>query len=306
MDSRSEMREFLVSRRARLTPEEVGLPDFGGRRRVPGLRREEVALVAGISVEYYTRLERGSSTGMSESVIDAVSRALQLDEAEHTHLWNLARASCTASKQRTSSRTQPVTAGLQQLLDAMQDVPAIVQNGRLDVIASNRLGAAFYSELYASGDRPPNFGRFVFLEPRAQVFYRDWQDAAVQTVAILRGAAGRTPHDRSLSNLVGELATRSDTFRTLWASQVVREHRSGDKRVHHPVVGDLDLTFEGMEPATGKGLLLTAYSAKPGTPSHDGLRLLANWAATNDAAAKDAAAVKDAAASSSLDQPTSG
>jgi transcriptional regulator with XRE-family HTH domain len=282
MDSSNEMREFLVSRRARLTPEQAGLPNFGGRRRVAGLRREEVALIAGISVEYYTRLERGNATGMSDSVLEGVSRALQLDEAEHAHLHNLARAAGTTSKPAAPGRAHAVTPGLQQFLDAMKDVPAIIQNGRLDVVATNRLGAALYSELYIDPHRPVNFGRFVFLDPRAHTFYRDWDDAAVQTVAILRGAAGRTPHDRQLSNLVGELATRSDAFRTLWASHVVREHRTGDKKIHHPIVGDLDLTFEGLEPATGKGLLLTAYTAKPGTPTHDSLQMLATWAATND------------------------
>jgi transcriptional regulator with XRE-family HTH domain len=290
MDSPNEIREFLVSRRARLTPEQAGLPNFGGRRRVAGLRREEVALIAGISVEYYTRLERGNAAGMSESVLEGVSRALQLDEAEHAHLYNLARASSTQSKRPASGRTQQVTPALQQTLDAMKDVPVIVQNGRLDIVAMNRLGAALYSELYVQPQRPVNFGRFVFLDPRAHIFYRDWDGAAVQTVAILRGAAGRTPHDRTLSNLVGELATRSDTFRTLWASQVVREHRAGDKRIHHPIVGDLDLTFEGMEPASGKGLLLTAYTAKPGTPSHDSLQMLAAWSATNDQATTERAA----------------
>jgi transcriptional regulator with XRE-family HTH domain len=287
MDSSNEIREFLVSRRARLTPEQAGLPTFGGRRRVAGLRREEVALVAGISVEYYTRLERGNATGMSESVLEGVSRALQLDEVEQAHLHNLVRASATTPKRPAPGRARPVTPGLQQFLDAMKDVPAIIQNGRLDIVATNRLGAALYSELYSDPQRPVNFGRFVFLDPRAQTFYRDWDGAAVQTVAILRSAAGRTPHDRQLSNLVGELATRSNTFRTLWGSQVVREHRTGDKLIHHPIVGDLDLTFEGMEPATGKGLLLTAYTAKPGTPTQDSLQMLATWAATNDQAATE-------------------
>jgi transcriptional regulator with XRE-family HTH domain len=296
MDSPNAMREFLVSRRARLTPEQAGLPDFGGRRRVAGLRREEVALIAGISVEYYTRLERGNATGMSESVLDGVSRALQLDEAEHAHLHNLARVPGTSSKRPAQSRARAVTPGLQQFLDAMTDVPAIIQNGRLDIVATNRLGAALYSELYLDPQRPVNFGRFVFLDPRAQAFYREWDDAAVQTVAILRAAAGRTPHDRQLSNLVGELATRSDTFRTLWASQVVREHRTGDKLLHHPIVGDLDLAFEGMEPATGKGLLLTAYTAKPGTASHDGLQMLATWAATHDEAIAEHTAAGSAGA----------
>ena len=192
MDSRSDLREFLMTRRARLTPEQAGLPDFGGRRRVDGLRREEVALIAGISVEYYTRLERGNATGMSESVLDGVSRALQLDEAEHAHLHNLARASSTASKP-VSGRARAVTPGLQQFLDAMTDVPAIVQNGRLDVVATNRLGAALYSELYLDPQRPVNFAIFVFLDARAHIFYPEWDDDAVQTLAILRSAAGSTP-----------------------------------------------------------------------------------------------------------------
>jgi hypothetical protein len=221
---------------------------------------------------------------MSESVLEGVSRALQLDEAEHAHLYNRPARQPPRRSGLPPGHAHLVTPGLQQFLDAMTDVPAIIQNGRLDIVATNRLGAAHYSELFLDPQRPVNFGRFVFLDPRAQAFYRDWDDAAVQTVATLSAAAGRAPHHRQLSNLVGELATRSDTFRTLWASQVVREHRTRDKKIHHPIVGDLDLNFEGMEPATGKGLLLTAYTAKPGTPSHDSLRMLATWAATNDQA----------------------
>ena len=285
MDSRSDIREFLTTRRARLTPEQAGLPNFGGRRRVPGLRREEVALLAGMSVEYYVRLERGNASGVSESVLEGISRALQLDEAERTHLYDLVRtanAGIRPQRRRGSHPKQQVHAGVQQLLEAMTSVPAVVQNGRLDIIASNRMGLALFSEMYVQPQRPANFARFVFLDPRAQAFYVDWEDAAQQTVALLRAEAGRTPYDRVLSDLVGELSTRSDRFRTLWASHDVREHRTGVKRIHHPVVGDLQLSFEGMNLSSDRGLLFLAYTAEPGSSSNDGLRLLASWAATSD------------------------
>ncbi len=291
MDIRNDIREFLTTRRARLTPDQVGLPDFGGRRRVPGLRREEVALVAGMSVEYYVRLERGNATGVSEAVLEGIGRALQLDDAERAHLYDLVRtANQGARPQRRRTRPKPlqVRPGVQQLIDAMDNVPAFVQNGRLDILATNRLGRAVFSEMYEQPLRPANFGRFVFLDPRAPAFYRNWDDAAHQTVALLRAEAGRAPYDRALSDLVGELSTRSDVFRTLWASHDVREHRTGVKRVHHPVVGDLDLNYEGMALTSEPGLLLLAYSAAPGSASSDALRVLASWAATDQEAGESA------------------
>jgi len=286
MDTPNDIREFLTTRRARLTPDQVGIPDFGGRRRVPGLRREEVALVAGVSVEYYTRLERGNARGVSEAVLEGVSRALRLDAAEHAHLYDLARAANEGNhpqRRRGAAKPQKVRPGVQQLLDAMHDVPAFVQNGRLDILATNRLGHAVFSEMYVQPQRPANFGRFVFLDERAHAFYRDWDDAAQQTVALLRSEAGRAPHDRALSYLVGELSTRSDAFRTLWASHDVREHRTGIKRITHPTVGDLDLDYEAMELSSTRELLLVAYTAEPGTASHDALRLLASWTAEDSA-----------------------
>ena len=285
MDTRNDLREFLTTRRARLTPGQVGLPDFGGRRRVPGLRREEVALVAGMSVEYYIRLERGNATGVSEAVLEGISRALQLDDAERSHLYDLARAASRGARpqlRRRRARAQQVRPGVQQLLDAMDNVPAFLQNGRLDIIAINRLGQAVFSEMYVQPRRPANFGRFVFLDPRARGFYRDWDDAAQQTVALLRTEAGRAPHDRALSDLVGELSTRSDAFRALWASHDVREHRTGIKIIHHPFVGDLDLNYEAMDLTSDRGLLFIAYTAQAGPPSHDALTVLSSWAATND------------------------
>ena len=281
MHSHSDLREFLMTRRARLTPAQAGLPDFGGRRRVDGLRREEVALIAGISVEYYTRLERGNAAGVSESVLDGISRALQLDDAEHAHLFDLVRAATPgpAVARRSPTRVRQIPPSVRQMIDAMKDVAVLVQNGRGDVAAANSLGQALYSEMYVQPQRPPNFGRFVFLDPRSRDFYLDWEDAARQTVALLRSEAGRSPHDRALSNLVGELSTRSDTFRALWAAHNVREHRTGVKKLHHPIVGDMTLSYEGLQITSAPGLLMLPYTAEPGSPSHDKLQLLATWAA---------------------------
>lgn len=285
MDTPTDIREFLTSRRARRTPAEAGLPDFGGRRRVPGLRREEVALLAGMSVEYYVRLERGNARGVSESVLDGISRALGLDDAERSHLYDLVRAANDGphpSRRRSPSRQEKVPDSVRQLLDAMRDVPAFVQNGRLDILAINALGRAVFSEMYVQPQRPANFARFVFLDARALDLYRDWDDAAAQTVALLRTEAGRSPHDRALSDLVGELSVTSETFRTLWASHDVRQHSTGIKSVTHPVVGDLDLSYEAMTLTSGPGLQLVAYSAAPASTTADALTLLASWAATRD------------------------
>ncbi|WP_241032613.1 helix-turn-helix transcriptional regulator [Rhodococcus pseudokoreensis] len=289
MDIRSDLREFLTTRRARLTPGDVGLPDFGGRRRVPGLRREEVALVAGMSVEYYTRLERGQAAGVSESVLEGVSRALKLNDAERAHLYDLVRAAndgTNPKRRKLRPQNRQVRASVQQLLDAMATVPAFVQNGRLDLVAINRLGRAVYSELYADPRRPANFARFAFLDPRAASFYQDWHEAAQQIVAILRAEAGRNPHDRELSDLVGELATRSDPFRALWASHDVRDHRSGVKAINHPIVGPLELKYEAMDLSLERGLQLIAYFALPDTPAHDALALLESWVGAGDPTAE--------------------
>ena len=283
MDSRDDLREFLTSRRARLTPAQAGLPDFGGRRRVAGLRREEVALLAGMSTEYYVRLERGHGAGVSDAVLDGISRALQLDEAEHAHLHHLVRATDRGrepARRRGPARRDQVGPHVLQLVEAMRDVPVLIQNGRLDAVVTNRLGAALYSEMFVLPARPVNAARFTFLDPRARAFYRDWEGTARQVVALLRAEAGRAPHDRVLTDLVGELVTRSELFRTLWAAHDVRVHRTGTKQVHHPVVGDLDLTFEALDLTSAPGLQLLAFSAPPGSASDDGLRLLATWAAT--------------------------
>jgi transcriptional regulator with XRE-family HTH domain len=284
VDTKSEIREFLTSRRARITPDQVGLATYGPRR-VPGLRREEVAVLAGVSVPYYTRLERGNMNGVSESVVGALAGALQLDDAERAHLFDLARAAHpTPSRPPRRQAKQRVRPEVQWTLDAITGAAAYVGNNHLDLLAANELGRALFSELYAAPTRPVNNARFVFLDPRAEAFYRDWDRAAGETVAILRWAAGHDPHDRDLSDLVGELATQSEAFRTRWAQHNVRFHDSGVKQLHHPVVGDLDLSFNRLELPADHGLTIFTYAAEPGSRSEEALQLLGSWAATVDPA----------------------
>ncbi|MFK4762092.1 helix-turn-helix domain-containing protein [Microbacterium sp. ZW T5_45] len=279
MDHRSEVREFLTSRRDRITPDRAGLPAYGGNRRVPGLRREEVALLAGVSVDYYTRLERGDLTGASHSVLDGLARALQLDEAEAAHLFDLAHTANTSpTARRPRRRADAVRPSVQRLLDAMTEAPAILRNNYFDYVAANRLARALYSPVFT--DPAPNSARFAFLNPAAQDFYLDWDTSTRELVATMRGEAGRNPFDRRLTDLVGELSTRSERFRTLWAAHDVRHHRTGVKRLHHPVVGDLELTYEAFELPADPGMTLSTYTAEPGSASADGLRVLASWAAT--------------------------
>jgi transcriptional regulator with XRE-family HTH domain len=283
MADRNEIREFLTTRRARITPEQAGLPVYGGSRRVAGLRREEVALLAGVSVDYYNKLERGNLVGASESVLNALARALQLTEAERDHLYDLARSASSrggAASRRHRPSARRVRPGLQLVLDAITEAPADLRNGRRDVLASNRLGRALYSEMYADPPRPVNVARFTFLSPRARDFFRDWDLAASDIVASLRIEVGRNPYDKGLSDLVGELSTRSEEFRTRWAAHNVRLHTSGTKRLHHPVAGDLDLGFEAMQLPVDAGLTLVIYTAQPGTPTATALQFLASWAGT--------------------------
>jgi transcriptional regulator with XRE-family HTH domain len=280
MDHAEDIREFLGTRRARITPQQVGLPVYG-RRRVPGLRREEVATLAGVSVDYYNRLERGNLTGVSDSVLEAVADALQLDDAEHAYLYDLARAANSRPRARRTARGTQISPSVARVLAGMTEVPAIVRNRHLDILAANRLGRALYSPLYDDTTRVPNFARFTFLDPRAHDFFLDWDDTANVLVALLRVEAGRDPRDRALSGLVGELSTRSDDFRRRWAAHNVRTHK-GTKRFHHPVVGEFTLTYDDLYLSIENGLTMSAYTAEPGTASEDALKLLASWAATLD------------------------
>jgi transcriptional regulator with XRE-family HTH domain len=289
MDNRAEARDFLASRRARLRPERAGLISLGARR-VPGLRRAEVAQLAGISVEYYTRLERGNLSGASDAVLNALAGALQLDESERSHLYDLTKAASAPDTPRRARRTaaQEVRPSIQRLLDAMVGTPAFVRNGRLDILAINAMGRALYYQAFDTPLRPVNLARFVFLEPRAHLLHPNWSDSANTSVDILRTEAGRNPYDKGLTDLVGELCTRSEEFRSLWAAHNVRLHWFGTKHFHHSVVGDLGLTFDALELPGEPGLTLTAYSAEPGTADADGLALLASWAASQTSADRTA------------------
>ncbi|GAA4555674.1 helix-turn-helix transcriptional regulator [Planotetraspora kaengkrachanensis] len=281
MDRRQEISQFLRTRRAKVSPEQAGFSRVGNRR-VSGLRREEVAVIAGVSVEYYRRIERGAIAGVSADVLGAIAEALQLDEAEAAHLFNLARAARGARKASPRDTVQRVRPGIQRILEAFVGSPASVHNERTDLLATNRLGRAFYSELLAGDIARGNNARFVFLDPRSRDFYSDWGTSADQLIAIMRGHLGRNPGDRGLSNLIGELSAQSREFSTRWASYNVESHRTGRKHVNHPTVGALELDYETIELSSDPGLTLLTYFAEPGSPSAERLALLASWAATSD------------------------
>lgn len=237
-------------------------------------------MLAGISVEYYTRLERGNANGASEDVLEGISRALQLDEAERAHLFDLVRTANTTRPARRRPTQERVRPSVQRILDSMTATPAYVRNGRLDILSANRLGYALYSEVFSYPVRPANTARFLFLNPRAPEFFVDWESIAHDAVAILRAEAGRDPYDRRLSDLIGELSTRSEEFRVRWAAHNVKFHRTGVKRFHHPLVGELTLTYEALELSADTGQKMLVYTAEPGSPSHDALNLLASWSST--------------------------
>jgi transcriptional regulator with XRE-family HTH domain len=286
VDNRAEVREFLTTRRARLTPDQVGLPTFGTRR-VPGLRRSEVAAVAGLSVEYYARLERGQIAGASAGVLDALARALQLDETERAHLFDLARAADGIPTSGRSRRRAPSKSAsrpsLNWALEAIKDGVAFVRDPHQNLLATNTLGRAFYSPVVGEGGRQPNLARFQFLDPASRDFYPDWDLFAEMCVGVMRAEAGRDPHDRGLQDLIGELSTRSDTFRRLWADHNVRTHGTGTKRFNHPIVGELTLAYEELAITAEPGLVLLIYTAEPGSPSAERLQLLASWVAPTHA-----------------------
>jgi transcriptional regulator with XRE-family HTH domain len=276
------VRDFLTTRRARITPDQAGLPATGGRR-VPGLRRSEVATLAGLSVEYYARLERGQMAGASSGVLEALARVLQLDDTERAHLFDLARAADgipNSGRARRRARAKAASRpSLQWALEAITDGVAFVRDPRQNLLATNALGRAFYSPVLGSGGRTPNLARFQFLDPASRDFYPDWDLFAEMCVGVMRAEAGRDPHDRALQDLVGELSTRSETFRRLWADHNVRTHGAGIKRFRHPVVGELTLAYEELAVTAEPGLVLLVYTAEPGSPSAERLGLLASWAA---------------------------
>jgi hypothetical protein len=291
MGNRDEARGFLTSRRDRLTPGQAGIPLYGGRRRVKGLRREEVAMLAGMSTDYYTRLERGNLSGVSDTVLDALARALQLDEAERAHLFDLA---ATAGAPGQTGRSAPggpgpgrprrspgpprVREGVLRVLDSIS-APAYVRNNRMDVLAANRLGRALFADLYAQGAPGFNLARYLFLDPRSRGFYTQWDLIARDAVAALRIEAGRNPYDRGLTGLVGELSTRSEQFRTWWAAHHVKFHTTAAKTMRHPAAGELELTGEALTIPGDHGLTIITYTVEPHSASEQALNFLASWSA---------------------------
>ncbi|MEU6671315.1 helix-turn-helix domain-containing protein [Streptomyces sp. NPDC046727] len=275
LDRRAELSEFLRSRRARLKPEDVGLAAFGRHRRVPGLRREELAQLAGVSVAYYTRLEQGNGRNVSAEVLDSIARALRLTDAEHAHLNHLAKPK--AHKKKPAVRQQQVRRALRLLLDTMDGVPAYIVGRYTDILVWNRMAAAVFGDW---GELPPgerNWARLVFLRPEYRDLFVDWEQKAIDIVCALRMDAGCYPDDARLSALVGELSVKSEEFRRLWATHDVKEKSHGVKHLHHPLVGDLALNFESFRMTDGSDQSLVTYHAEPDSPSADSLRLLASW-----------------------------
>ncbi|MFC9691483.1 helix-turn-helix transcriptional regulator [Kribbella sp. NPDC056951] len=280
MSNKDDVREFLTSRRANVTPEQAGLPTFGDKRRVAGLRREEVALLAGVSADYYIRLERGNLSGVSEQVLDALARALQLDDAERAHLFDLAKAATGPVRGSRRTAVSKVRPGIHRILESLS-TPAYVRNARTDILAANDLAFALYGDILDRERLPLNLARFLFLDQRAPVFFLDWERVADDSIAALRVEAGHNPQDKSLTELVGELATRSEEFRVRWARHNVKHHRTAAKRLHSALVGDIELTGEAME-LPGDGLVIITYTAEPGSPAAEALRFLSSWASDTD------------------------
>ncbi|QLE75401.1 helix-turn-helix domain-containing protein [Streptomyces rectiverticillatus] len=276
MDQRTELSEFLRSRRARLQPEEVGLTPYGGRRRVPGLRREELAQLAGVSVAYYTRLEQGRGQNVSTSVLEAIADALRLTRAERDHLTRLVHPCVT--KTRRPARPQRVRPSVQHLIDTMDNTPAYVIGRRLDIIAWNRLACALLGDFETMPAGQRNMAWQIFLEPATRELYTEWDRKAEDVVAFLRLDAGRCPDDPGLAALVGELSVKSPEFRSLWATHNVQDKGFGVKALHHPVVGPLTLSYETLVLPADQSQQLITYHAEPGSPSAESLRILASWA----------------------------
>ncbi|MGW3438838.1 helix-turn-helix domain-containing protein [Streptomyces bacillaris] len=278
LDRRAELSEFLRTRRARLRPQDVGLPEFGRARRVPGLRREELAQLAGVSVAYYTRLEQGNGRNVSAEVLDAIARALRLSDAEHAHLTHLAKPG-QHKKKRRPARVQRVRTGLLHLLESLEGVPAYVSGARSDILAWNPMAAAVFGDWGALPPEERNWARLVFLSPAYRDLFVEWDTKASDMVSYLRLYAGCHPDDPQLSALVGELSVKNDEFRRLWATHNVKEKGHGVKLLRHPLVGDMALSYETLHLPDDPEQYLVTYHAEPGSESAQALRLLASWGA---------------------------
>lgn len=286
MDVDRDVQQFLTRMRARLSPEQAGVPAFGGERRVPGLRREEVAQLAGVSAAYYTRLERGNLRGASESVLRSLARTLHMDDAETQHLFDLARAASQGSRTPRVKPRPRLPQRAAQLIETMPDVPTVALARLGDVVGSNALGRALFPHLFPENSPPLNHTRYLFLDERAREFYVDWEHDARHAVSTLRLIAGRDPADPALMALVGELATHSPEFRTWWAGHTVTVHVAGTKAIRHPVVGELTVAYQTLTLDSTPDVRIVTYLADPGTSSADALDLLRSWTATSHLSAE--------------------
>ena len=287
MDNSNDVREFLMSRRSRIAPAQAGLPAYGGNRRVAGLKREEVAMLTGVSTEYYARLERGNLRGVSDSVLDSLARALQLDEAERAHLYDLAKAAAPAPASGARRARSEVRPSIERLLAGMTGTPAYIRNVRMDIVAANSLCFALYTDILSPERLPMNLARFMFLDPRSKDFFVDWETLADDFAAAMRTESGQNPRDRALNNLIGDLAAGSTEFSARWARHNVRFHRTARKTMRNPLVGDIELTGDALD-LPGEGLTLIAYTAEPGSHAQDQLDFLASWSTSNNAATEQA------------------
>ncbi|MEO0027723.1 MAG: hypothetical protein RL716_1054 [Actinomycetota bacterium] len=284
MDTRATVREFLVACRSRLTPEDAGLQVFGGNRRVAGLRREEVAMLAGVSNDYYVRLERGHLEGASDSVLNALARALQLDATETGYLFDLARAARIALPSKGPSVARGLRPNVARILDAIHDVPVFVTSTRLELLGANKLGQALYSPIFESGIAQMNIARWIFLDEKAKDFYVDYPKIADSAVGTLRLEALRSADDPKFTSLIGELSSKSELFRNLWAKHRVFKHPGGVKSFNHPLVGLVTLTYEPFQVIADTGVGMNIYTAEPGSETEEKLKIIGAWAAENQGA----------------------
>ncbi len=282
MASSDDIRLFLSSRRARLTPARAGLPTYGRHRRVPGLRREEVALLAGISIDYYTRIERGNAQGVSDDVLDAIAGALQLDADERHHLENLVWAADAVKVVPRAVALDEVRTSIRRIVDGMTTMPALVRNRRLEILHANALGRELYAEVFEDHGHVPNPARYVFLDPRSREFFVDWDRAADDMVGLLRAETGRSPGDAALTELVDALTSRSEAFAGRWAQHGVRFHRNGVANLRHPRVGPLTLIYEDLDLPTQPDQTVLVFAGEPGSESEVALRALAEGTGTHD------------------------
>ncbi|MBO1268598.1 helix-turn-helix transcriptional regulator [Arthrobacter cavernae] len=289
MDNNKDVREFLMTRRSRITPAQAGLTAYSGTRRVAGLKREEVALLTGVSTEYYARLERGNLRGVSDSVLDSLARALQLDEAERAHLFDLAKAAAPSRPAGNRRAHGELRSSVERILAGMTGTPAYVRNSRMEILAANNLCFALYTGILSPETLPLNLARFMFLDPRSQDFFVDWSTLADDFAAALRTESGRNPRDRYLNNLIGDLAAGSTEFSTRWARHNVRFHRTARKTMRNPLVGEIELTGDALE-LPGEGMTLIAYTAEPDSHAQEQLDFLASWSNTGKLPVDPAAA----------------